>query len=229
VSKSKRIKHAKSKYGRLEFRYSEGMSDRGKKDQWILNRIDAILNGKSVGHLKINYITRAMFSTAFPDIIHFLAYARGESALILALKKSDSKEVVKAMSKLAGEHLSQSDFDKFKRMDDADLNWWIEKYNVLLKKLNKLYGKEQKKFYDYWVDKPMVDYILVKEEYQKGGIAFGLYIAGAKWMAEKGMTLRSGASQSESAYHAWEKLKRAGLPVKTVNDAGIARSCLDLR
>lgn len=228
----KKIKFAKSKYGRVEFRFEEGMSNRGDGKDWVEDKVTALLNGEEIGYLKINYIPKAKFNSNYKDILNFLVVQEGAYELGKAMKSGDTKQIIVKMADLIGERHNLDVLAKTNTGTDLqplDVNWWMNKYSSLMKKLDARYGKEFKKFREYWIDKPMVDYIHVKEEYQKGGIGFGLYIAGAMWMAEKGFPLRSGYSQSEKAANAWDRMKRLGLPVKLVKDAGITRKALDYR
>ena len=219
----KRIKFAKSKFGRIEFKYDEGMSSRGDGTDWVENTVAALLDGKNIGHLSINYIPQSKFNAHYKDILKFIVVQHGADELGDAIKSGDTKQLIVKMANLTG---TSHDLDV---KSNHDLEWWKNKYFTILKKLESRYNKEFKRFKEYWVDKPMVDYIKVDGKYQNGGVGFGLYIAGALWMAEKRFSLRSGYSQSESAIKAWKKMERMGLPVKTVKDAGIIRKSLDYR
>lgn len=232
INESK-IKYAKSKFGRIEFRFDVGMSNRGDGECWVENKVTAILDGKDIGYLKINYIPREKFNTNFKDILKFLVVQHGAMDLEDAIKSGNTYKIIVKMADLTGERHNLDTIMKTGVDTDLkpiyNLEWWKKKYNELLDKLNKKYGKEFKKFEEYWVDKPMIDYIQVDEKYRAGGVGIGLYIAGAMWMAEKGFPLRSGYSRSESALQAWNKMKKMGLPVGKVSDIGIERNKLDYR
>ena len=144
----KKIKFAKSKFGRIEFRYTEGFSDRGNGDEWILNKVDALLDGKEIGYLKINYIPKSIFSTKFRDILSFIVVQHGAYDLKKAMESGDTKEIIKKMSQLSSTYPTVDDI-LIKKGDVEDLKWWKKKYEELLEELNKKYGREFKGFVDY--------------------------------------------------------------------------------
>jgi hypothetical protein len=69
-----KLKYAKSKLGRIEFHYSEGMSNRGDGKLWNKNMIEAYLNGERVGYLKMNYIKNDTFKKVMPTAEGFSKY-----------------------------------------------------------------------------------------------------------------------------------------------------------
>jgi len=70
----KKIKYAKSKLGRIEFKYSENMSTRGDGNTWAQSLVEAHLNGKKIGYLKMDYIADKKFWEVFPNKEAFQKY-----------------------------------------------------------------------------------------------------------------------------------------------------------
>jgi hypothetical protein len=60
------------------------------------------------------------------------------------------------------------------------------------------------------VNKPIVDYINVNEDYRRTGIGTALYFAGANWMRNIGMQLYASSIQSDEARSVWSKFKNKG-------------------
>jgi len=225
------IKYVKSKFGRIRFEYKDD-ADKSINRGWVVDRVDAYLNDKPIGYLKISYVPDSEVKNTFPDVIHYIgADHKGHTQLRNALKSGDKKEITRALSKLEDpwddwiENLESR--GKLKYMDEK---WWNDQYNRLNNAVTKHFKKEYEGFLEDIHNKPLVDYIRVEKDYQKGGVGFGLYIAGAMWMADKGMCLHASSLQSDEAKKSWDKMKQAGLPIKTVKQKnGRTRMCLDYR
>jgi len=61
------------------------------------------------------------------------------------------------------------------------------------------YGRGFKAFKAFMVDKPVVDFIRVGEEYQRRGVATALYDYGAHYLSQRGMKLYASGLQSKEA------------------------------
>lgn len=76
------------------------------------------------------------------------------------------------------------------------------------KQMQRKFGRDFQDFKAFHIDKPLVDYIRVDEDYQRRRIGIALYQYGAKWLAGKGMKLYASGLQSDKAKAAWEWLKK---------------------
>jgi len=225
------IKYAKSKFGRIRFDYKDD-ADKSINRGWVVDRVDAYLDDKPVGYLKISYIPDSEVRDYLPDVIHYLgADHKGYSEIKNALKNKDKKSLTRALSRLQDPWSDWiENLESRGSLKHADEKWWEDQYKRLSKEVNRKYKKEYEGFLEDTHNKPLVDYIKVEKDYQQGGIGFGLYIAGAMWMAKKGMCLYASSLQSPEAKKSWDKMKKIGLPIKTVNQKnGRTRMCLDYR
>jgi len=225
------IKYAKSKFGRIRFEYKDN-SDTSINRGWVVDKVEAYLNDKPVGYLKIAYIPDEEVKRTFPDVIHYLGSDhKGNSQLRNAIKSGDKKEITRALSRIDDNWSDWiENLESRGTLKDMDEKWWNDQYKRLSKSVNRRYKKEFDRFMEHLHNKPYVDYIRVDPHLQKGGIGLGLYIAGAMWMAKKGMCLHASSLQSPEAQKSWDKMKRMGLPVKTEKTKeGEPRICLDYR
>lgn len=188
---------------------SEGNKNRG----WTVHKLEAFVDGKEVGYLKISYIPKERFKAHYPHIINYLG-------------------------KIAG----QGEFDRIKNDEDLFRALQLRRYIPLypdedssnkelikqgLKEVKNRYGKAFRQFKNFHVDKPLVDYIRVAsgspnslsapatESWRRQGIATALYYEGAKWLWKNyGFYLWASGVQSAEAKAAWQKMMKDGHVVK---------------
>jgi hypothetical protein len=209
---------AQSKFGIVEFKYLDDVKE-NMNPGWRLDVVEAHVNRKKVGYLKISYVPRRQFKEVYPDTLHYMYILSGWGH---KQNFSDIKGLTKSLS-------FRLNHVEIKEQGQTD-EWWAEKYHSLVAQLEKYYKKQYVEFLNYWVDKPLVDYISVDKEFQNGGIGAGLYIAGAKWMAEKDMVLFGSSLQSPEAKKSWEYLKKMKIPIhKYKNKAKTERVFIDYR
>lgn len=217
ILRENKIKYAKSKYGRVQFVYTENNENyRTVNAGWKVDVVEAFLNNVKVGYLKISYVPKKEFEKHYSSILHYLNLKGwvGLDRALKDIKTKGEKEVVIILSSYMNEYPQVADLESRGALDNVDPSWWHKKYEELYKKISERYGREYELFKEHWVDKPVVDFIDVRRDYQHGGIGFGLYIAGAMWMAERGMKLYASSLQSVEAEKAWARMIRLGLPVK---------------
>jgi len=225
------IKYAKSKFGRIRFEYKDA-ADKSVNKGWVVDMVNAYIDDKPIGYLKISYVPDSNVKDVFPDVIHYLGSEhKGFSKLRAALIKDDKKNITRALSQMQ-DPWSQwiENLESRGELKGMDQNWWDEQYKRLEKEVTERHKKDYEQFLDDVHNKPLVDYIKVEKDYQQGGIGLGLYIAGATWMAKKRMCLFASSLQSPEAKKSWDKMKRIGMPIKTVKQKnGRIRTCLDYR
>lgn len=226
---------AKSKWGEITFDYKEDTeSSRSVNPGWVVDKIFAKLDGKEIGFLKISYIPKKNMIKFYPDVLHYLNL-RGYSGIKDALEKGDKKEIARILSGyLTGQKVRNAEYlGKDESGNPLTDEWWEKQYQEHVEIAKKDFKREYQTFVEHWMDKPMVDYIDVEKEYHGGGVGYSLYVAGAKWMSEKGWVLYASALQSPEASKSWYRMKKLGLPVKEYtpkfNDRTKKRIYLDYR
>ena len=213
---------ALSKIGKIDFSYTEnvGQENRG----WVVDKVTGTLNGQEAGYLNMSYIPKENFAKFYPSIIDYMNQIEG---WWLGKKKDGILQYVRRI-------LTHYDMDLLNKIDRDkeryDEKWAEELFPILEKEIDHKYKKKFLVFKEFWVDKPLVDYILVKNKFVGTGIGYGLYMAGAKWMAEKHMVLYASTTQSEKAKIVWDKMEKLGkIPIKREQGPYGERKFLDYR
>lgn len=196
---------------------AEGNKNRG----WQVDQINAYLGDELVGYLKISYIPSRLFADYYPGILNYLAQIEGKGILPYTDEATDWRQIpierlkptISRVADLAGYHQSELD-DQVKNMDDTK---FIKLYANLVSRIEREHGWKLKRFKTYYVDKPVVDYIRVMDEYKRQGIGTALYQEGSKWMREKGLKLYASGTQSSDAKAAWKSLEKT-FDVKRARD-----------
>jgi len=213
---------ASSKIGKIDFSYAENVAQENRG--WIVDKVTATFNGQEAGYLKIGYIPKKNFEEFYPSIIDYMDRIEG---WWLGKKKDGILQYVRRI-------LTHYDMDLLNKIDRDkeryDEKWAEELFPILEKEIYHKYKKKFLVFKEYWVDKPLVDYINVEIKYWDTGIGYGLYIAGAKWMAEKNMVLYASTTQSPRAKNVWIKMEKLGkMPIKREQGPYGERKFLDYR
>lgn len=185
----------------------EGNENRG----WIVHEIKPFVDGKSAGYIKISYIPRERFEEFYPTIFNFISQISGSLLLPIddrhlhwqTLDTENLRKFVQNVYWLIL-HEDYSTDEIFKSLPREDL---IKMVEDSMDAVNKKYGQKFKEFEAYHVDKPIVDYIRVEEEFQRKHIALSLYWTAAKWLKKQGLKLHASSLQSPEAELAWKKLK----------------------
>lgn len=222
---------AQTKLGTIQLQYLDNYEERGLNKEWTCDIVKAFLNGQELGYLKISYIPNERMERLFPDPVHYMAHLGGWVGLDDALETGDKKKIALSISRYVDINLNNQESSG--QLKDKDSKWWDEKCNALMADVNstKRYFRQWRILKYHNGDCPLVDYIrITRDEHKRNGIGVALYIAGGKWMAEKGMCLHASSLQSEEAIAAWQYMKKLGLPVRAYkNKAGENRVCLDYR
>lgn len=225
---------------------SEGDKNRG----FQVDRIDAFVDSHHAGYIKLSYIPEERFREWYPSVFHWMKHINGQSVLPYGIEKTPLDELSREDLKSAVEYINTSIRPKFgkNKRDRAEYQFieslfhtsgWSRsiKPDVLasdLHKALKIYekhilagegGARFKKFYDYHVDKPFVDYINVftgsdfnknklddgNRDWRRQRIATALYIKAAKYLKDKGLKLHASGLQSDEAKAAWAHLEKMGI------------------
>lgn len=193
----------------LKFKFNpdvEGDNNRG----WIVHKIEAYYDGKSVGYINASYISKDRWNKWYKNgVIDWMVHLSGAgSGLIDGYNKKDWAKVCR---NLWG-HVSSPD-DKWRggygtssnEMTDKD---WEASAKALIDAAEKKYSKQFKEDKNYFVDKPFVDYIRVNEEFQRKGIGTLLYMGMARELYKRYKLKKFYGSslQTDMAKGAWKAM-----------------------
>lgn len=205
----------------IDFEIHEQSPDRGDRTNrgWVVHKIEARIDGKTAGYIKISYIPDKNFREEFPGIVQYVdkiigapfwpgkKYKHISSDPLQRSNDFNDYPLIAQVYGLLGQSSSFIDllYEELENLSEQELLELKKKYlNLLWKE----YGEKFKEFEDYHVNKPLVDYIRVYPEFQRQRIGVALYEKAAKWLAGKGMRLYASGIQSTEAQKAWEWLKR---------------------
>lgn len=181
---------------------SEGDENRG----WRVDKLEALIDGDVVGYLKMSWIPKERFEREYPDLLQYLAKINGKNKFLPRYSPYD-------MNTQIGRIKAMFDDADWKEMDSKNPRldtMTPAEAKVLEKRLLTRYAskyREFMKFRSHWVDKPLVDYIRVKNEFQRQGIAIAMYEEAAKHLATMGLKLYASSNQQPGAKAAWEWLQ----------------------
>lgn len=191
------------------FKYEKDILENGHriKEPWIVNQVSAMLNDEQVGYLKISYIPKKKYKKYWSDI---WAFAENELGCCWLKEFKTTKQRYEYLSDhwLCGKGYTTNK-EKLK-----SITRWISQHE-----------KQYRYLISYLVDKPLVDFIRVREDLQRKGIGRSLYVQGAQELAKDGFVLYASGLQSESAKACWEYMELHDFPVKREN----GRKFLDYR
>ena len=192
---------------------------------WVVHKLNAYLKFEhpkfedsktKAGFINISYIPSEEWKSRYTGKFGFVNWMSKISkgcSISLSRNKNEIDAANYALSK------------KFDPLNDWIANNKDEYESLSRKEKEDLYqdylGKAKNRCMDeyefdrnFHVDKPLVDYIRVKDKHRRKGVGFALYKKAAKLLADKyDFSLYASGVQSEYAKKAWEKL-REELPVK---------------
>ena len=198
----------------IEFKVTpdnEGDNNRG----WQVDKVEAFLGGKPVGYLNMSYIPVERFKRYYPSILEYLGEINGIGAFTKYSKYKDLSDLRTRVRALLDYH------DRYPgaggvgltgpedpKIDDLSVTELKSLRKDLEAPLVEKYGRGFKAFKAFMVDKPIVDFIRVGDEYQRRGVATALYDYGAHYLSQKGMKLYASGLQSKEAQAAWDFLRK---------------------
>ena len=180
---------------------------------YVLYEITATVQGEEAGYIKISYVPYENYRKYMGTIFHF-ARTQGESKLhglssvdrLNELTDEDINKIVEAY----GENIRPSPREK--ELNELPIE---EKRDLakdeIYKYFKKWYQDKYKRWINFHVDKPLVDYIRVYDNWKRQGIGLALYLYGARWAQERGLHLWASDLQEPEAASAWAKLADMGL------------------
>jgi len=212
----------------LSFKFEENVEKIGRKG-FVVDKLDAYFepqseafsSGKHLGYIKTSYIPSENVDQYYPTSLHFIDLTKGWQLLDYksfseAGEYPGHEEFVKKAHNRARSNLYKraKDFPDYNEFENVSDERWEELAEYYKEEIRKTFQEDFERYLNYYLDKPVVDYIKVKKQFRRNGIGFNLYKNMAKVLADKGMALYASGTQSEYAEKAWKKLKDI-LPVKS--------------
>lgn len=173
---------------------------------WITHMVEACYNDTNVGHLRVSYVTPESSRAAAPDGLHFMSVNRG-----WCLRFDDPVELwIRA-------HLYAEKTPLSLRDDpDRPAPWGLSRshapsLDVLeqdLRVLHEIGERKRKELLSYSSD-PTIDFARVDNgersgtNWQRRGIATGMYLLAAQELGARGMVLAASSLQSPEAEALW--------------------------
>lgn len=187
--------------------FVEGVPD--PREPWIEHRVDAVLLDRMlpdralgpnfnpdvhpwipgrIGYLKITYTPRAQWESFYPTVWHYMRTREGFTSI-----DPDGTEanIRQELSKYRWGWLSPDELERIKIR----------------------YSESMEKARKHHVDKPVVGFIRVGEEFRRQGVGRAMYLEAARIMQERGMYLYASGTQGPEAEAAWLKFEAEGLVV----------------
>lgn len=205
----------------IEFKIHKQSPDKGDQLSrgWVVHKIEAFINKKPAGWIKISYVPDEKFKKEYSNIVQFAEKIAGNLFSLgreydhlrnKADYPTDNFNNYPLIVQVYGLHTQVQawpgyTYEKLEELSNKELLELKEKF---LKMLWKRHGKRFEEFQDFHINKPLVDYIKVYPEFQRQRIGVALYEKAAKWLAGKGMKLYASGIQTNEAQKAWEWLRK---------------------
>ncbi len=219
----------KTKDGRiLSFKFEENVENTERKG-FVIHKLDAFFepqseafsSGKHVGYIKVIYIPTENVDQYYPTTLHFIDLAKGWQLLDYKSFSEPGEypgheEFAKKAHNRArsNPYKRVKDFPEYSEYESITDKRWEELAKYYRDEIRKTFKEDFERYLNYYVDKPVVEYIKVKKQFRRNRVGFNLYKKMAKILGNKGMVLYASGTQSEYAEKAWKKLRDV-LPVKT--------------
>ena len=162
---------------------------------FVVHEIVALIDDKMMGYINLSYIPHEEWERVYPTAWHFSQILLPDGRL-LGLSDDEMKDAEVLWYNLVGKYMSNGAQKKISaEQRKKDLDGELKEYERIKKQL-----------YNFYVDKPIVDFVRSME--QRNHVGLNLYKYAARWLAEKGMALYASDIESESAKKLWAKLEK---------------------
>jgi GNAT superfamily N-acetyltransferase len=205
----------------ITFEYTddiEGNDNRG----WQVDKIEAKIKDEIAGYIKLSYIPKNRFEEYYGNIFNYLKFIHGHHVLpykyninsrlipVTDYRQMPLDELKKNIVSTAIAINGWVDSAEQTRLSKLELQEVVKEYENLEKIAKSRFLRSFKEFKNYHVDKPIVDYIYVENDYRRIGVATKLYRLAHNWMKTKNMKLYSSYVQSPATAteKAWEKMEK---------------------
>jgi GNAT superfamily N-acetyltransferase len=150
---------------------------------WKQYRIEALIEGKVAGSIRIMHLDMAAFAEHFTSIWHFVAHEFGIYGLCDAAAGDDIESVLN----LIDEHRD--------RIGIGPSPTWLtdtrNRYRFALHQVEVAHRQSFEMFAARFVDRPYVGSVVVRTAYQRRGIGTALCMEAARWMQHRGYHLHT--------------------------------------
>ena len=166
-------KKAQSKYqtkdGRLITFQIEPLFESSDRRGWVVHKITAIVDNKEAGYIKLSYIPREKWDQTYQgNVWKFRRLALGHCDVSDELAERNNDEEIR-------------------KYFEENYNWRNSEYYTQREKEKA--QKEMKLYEQYFVDKPIVDFISAEEEFRRQRVAYNLHIFASEWLKTLGLKL----------------------------------------
>lgn len=184
---------------------------------WVIDKIQALMNGKEIGYLKISHIPKKYLPKNIVDFAarfapHPRIYDWDRREPVPNYKTWSKEQLLTALHKPRMPLWNKYETTRPEYIK-LGTNWDQNKLLSLfetegIKSLNRLYENEMKRlvsFHQY----PFVDYIRVLDEYQGQGLGYMLYRKGVEFLAKRGQKLYASGIQTDKAQEFWDRAEKS--------------------
>lgn len=186
------------------FEKSPDPNDQNMNLGWVVHKIIAYVNGEEAGYIKISYVPKENVSKFYPTVFEYAANLGGRYQLKDYSNKSIIEQII-ALDKYPYQFSSKEEQENLKNLSTNELiklksrseKEYIQEYNL---------QQQYDNFIDFYVDKPLVDYIMVYDAFKRSRIGENLYVVTSKYLAKKGLKLYASSLQSPEAKASWNNL-----------------------
>lgn len=203
---------------------SEGDKNRG----WQVDQLDAYLGNQKVGYIKLSYIPKKRFKRYYRSIFNYLSQLTGkhvlpykaDTALPSELSDEELRKTFPQAYQAATnrypkyDHSTNEYLHSGKPLKDLTREELLAAYKEIEKILIKNHEMYFLNFKKHTMDRPLVDFISVDENFRRLGVGQALYKEAAKWMAEQGMKVYASGVQSKPAEASWQSMEKQGIVSK---------------
>jgi GNAT superfamily N-acetyltransferase len=150
---------------------------------WKQYRIEALVEGRVAGSLRVLHLDQASFDKHFATIWHFLAHQFDIAGLCEAAASGDNEGILEMIA------------DQRERIGIGPGPAWLtdvrDRYRFALHQVEVLYRNTFDLFAARHVDRPYVGSVVVRTIYQRQGIGTALCLEAARWMQARGWHLHT--------------------------------------
>ncbi|WP_018234239.1 GNAT family N-acetyltransferase [Thioalkalivibrio thiocyanodenitrificans] len=168
---------------------------------WVVHSVDAWIGRSRAGYLKISYIPRENLKALYKHgIWDWLRKIKGRVGMSFGV---GTLEFAKQAA------LGFCSYDTYLKLERGEMP--IDEALELLEAVERRHQRSYREFLGWFVDKPVVDFVGVEEEWRRRGIGTALYIEATRWMNERNLRLYGSTCvvPGGGAEETWRALSKA--------------------
>lgn len=174
---------------------------------WKVDQLNAQHGDQGIGFLRISYVPKERVQD-WDDIYAFLSDRKHEHCTRFHQATHEQLAQMLTNVQSSAQGWGKGEASKWIEKSREEI---IEGLELFRPFYDKKYGLKRDTFIDFHVDKPLVDYIKVEDNFRGKLLSKRLYEEGARWMAERGFHLHASGAQTPEALRAWNSMERQGL------------------